>query len=213
MQNICTLLICVLTAATLSAQLGVKGGVNVSTLRLEDEESLRIDNKQGETGWQAGFFYRLQLSDALSIQPELLYVERGSEFEILNAALSRADASVESETKYVEIPVVARLRLGALPVNIQVGAYGAYLADVEYTFRSGLLDMGSDLIDDDRDNYNRSDWGFIGGVGVEFLNFTIDLRYTQGWQAMEGAFMFRNVAYLETAKNDALMLNVGYRFW
>ena len=213
MKPILTLLISLLTTSMIFAQLGIKAGVNASTVRLENELGLSVSNKQAATGWQTGLFYRLELSGALAVQPEILYVERGTEFEIFNVPQSRTEAMVEGETKYVEVPVLLMLKLGDLPLNIQAGVYGAYLTDVEYTFTDGLFDVGVQQVDNNPENYNRSDWGFVGGVGIEFLNVNIDLRYTQGWQPAEGAFQYRNVAYLETARNDALMLNIGYRFW
>ena len=209
MKQLLTLFFLLLLGATTHAQLGIKAGLNSSTLRI-DESELSVENKEAATGWQAGLFYRLKLSDALSVQPELLYVERKSGFDV---GQSFTSARVEAETKYAEIPVVMLLQLGDLPVNLQVGGYAAYLADVEYRFNSLLSDQGMQEVDDDREGYNKSDYGFIGGLGVEFLNFTIDLRYTQGFQTQDEGFQYRNVEYLTDAKNVALMLNVGYRFW
>lgn len=197
-----------LALTTADAQLGIKAGMNVSSLTQTDE---LISNKSGRTGWNAGISYRLPISNALAIQPELLYIERGTEFDI---EFSIFRTEIESEFKYVEIPVLAYLKLGDLPINVHVGPYFGYLADIEYRF-STILQDGSveDEIDDNRDDYNRSDYGFVAGVGLQFQRVTIDLRFTRGLQQNDNGFDFRSLTFNEKAKNVSIQGFVGYFLW
>ena len=201
------LFLCIFSTAG-EAQLGIKAGLNVSSLTQTDE---LISNKSGRTGWNAGLSYRIPISNALAVQPELIYIERGTEFDI---EFNVFTTEVEAEYKYVEIPLLVYLGLGDLPLNIHVGPYFGYLADIEYRFNSVLLDGSvEEVIDDDRDNYNRGDYGFVAGVGLELSRVTVDLRFTRGLQQSENGFDFRSVTFNEEAKNVALQAFVGYLLW
>jgi opacity protein-like surface antigen len=65
-------------AAGVNAQVGfgIKGGLNISSLRGDDDEGLK-----SLIGGNAGFFANIPVSGMISLQPEVLYSLEGAQFD------------------------------------------------------------------------------------------------------------------------------------
>lgn len=153
-----------------TAQFGVKGGVNFSNFYVED-----VDDNNVLTSFNAGLFATIPLNDFLAFQPELLYSRKGSELVYDNAI---ASGSAKFKLNYIELPVLLKINV-AKNFSVHAGPYVAYLIDAQV---SNETDSGSFDFEDnyDNDDFNKFDVGLSAGVGLDFDNLGIGVRYNYG---------------------------------
>jgi hypothetical protein len=153
-----------------TAQFGVKGGVNFSNFYVED-----VDDNNVLTSFNAGLFATIPLNDFLAFQPELLYSRKGSELVYDNAI---ASGSAKFKLNYIELPVLLKINV-AKNLSVHAGPYVAYLIDAQV---SNETDSGSFDFEDnyDNDDFNKFDVGLSAGVGLDFDNLGIGVRYNYG---------------------------------
>lgn len=171
------------------AQLAIKAGVNFASISesatLESYESL---DKNSVTGFQAGLSYDLGLSNIFTIQPELLYIQKGGKSSFVinenNQIVTRLYYN------YIEVPVLAKLKF------YKPGGSGFYLVGGPF---AGLAISGKSKTsttvfgntttsedefrfenDDEGERQRRTDWGVSFGAGVKFGNAFLDARYNLG---------------------------------
>lgn len=159
---------------TVSAQgplFGVKGGLNYSTLAVEE-----ADDETSRIGYNFGLFARTAPEQAIGLQVELLYSTKGSTTNY-STLFGLIEQEVDFNLNYLELPVLASFRIGGI-VDLQVGGYAAYLMSAKVK-SSGDLGSGSDELD--RDNFNSMDFGVAGGVGFNLgPNAQLGVRYLHG---------------------------------
>ncbi|MGV6828147.1 MAG: porin family protein [Flavobacteriales bacterium] len=117
---------------------GVKAGVNFSTLT-------KTNGASNRTGFVAGIFGAIKLSNKLGIQADLLYSQQGAKFDVGDFNLN-----------YVNVPVVAKYYL-IKGLNVQLGPQFGFKVDdniskvfgnvvkAESFDLSGLAGVGFDL--------------------------------------------------------------------
>jgi hypothetical protein len=150
---------------------GIKGGLNVSNFYSED-----ITDKDARLGFHVGLYGQLLSSDFFALQPELHYSTRGTEVI--------SDGVVNQKTRfnlnYLDLPVLAVFKLGNT-VELQAGAYGAYLLGANIKSEGDLGDSFDEL---DRDNFKSFDYGLTGGIGFNFGSVQLGGRYNLGLQKL-----------------------------
>lgn len=141
---------------------GVKAGVNFSNMTIDD-----ADDRTMKTGFHAGVFGRMGITEVFSVQPELLYTTKGFTNAYDNVL---AEGEAKFKLNYIEIPVNLVYHL-AEDFSFQIGPYIGYLASAKVSTDSSVLDFFEIDTDDniDRDNFRSFDFGITGG-----LDFTLD---------------------------------------
>ncbi|HND88940.1 MAG TPA: porin family protein, partial [Saprospiraceae bacterium] len=176
--------LCLATSAF--AQLGIKGGVAISTLREQREAITREDfeNKSVITP-VIGLSYDLNIADIITIQPELLYSQSGG-----RNTYSIAGTTYENTYRinYLELPVLFKLQIGN--EDNEAGKTGFYIAAgpwVGYAlngkYKNQLPVLGTlegDFSFDDKDDAKRLNTGLVAAAGVNFGKVVLDLRYNFG---------------------------------
>ena len=99
---------------------GVKGGANFSNFRVDGLEDNNI-----KAGLNLGLFMKLPVSEAVAIQPEILYSSKGSKLAYDN--MIQGEGEYRFNLNYLELPVMGVFHLGDV-FNIQIGPYISYLA-------------------------------------------------------------------------------------
>jgi hypothetical protein len=188
----------------LKTSFGIKAGVNLSNLTLDDEN---LNSESSKFGFHGGFFLKAPITEFFSIQPELLYSNKGTRARY-NSTLFGNDGESRFNLHYLEVPVSAVINFGML--NIHGGVYGSYLAAATVT----NVRYGDDMIttggrDLQRGDFNDFDYGVLGGIGLDIDRFTVGVRYSYGLREV-GRSTISN--YTNNAHNNVGQLYVGVAF-
>ncbi|HPW18150.1 MAG TPA: porin family protein [Candidatus Aminicenantes bacterium] len=186
----------------LQAGVGLKGGLSWSSLAITSTPPLpfSFDKLQFYAG---GLSFSLGLG-FVAIQPEVLYVRMGGLYEV------DADNSLELRHSYVQAPLLLKLNLvpgGPIRPFICVGGYGSYLIKAEGVMKvSGVMET-EDLSED----YQKFDYGLVGGAGLTFklpgIALSVEGRYNYGL-----ANIAKDPSPGYSLKNRCLMALVGIGF-
>lgn len=183
-------------------RVGVKGGINLANLRTDE-----VDDNNMKVGLNLGLFAKLPVSNAFSIQPEILYSSKGSKLTYDNFVMGEGE--YRFNLNYLEMPVLGVIHIGK-NFNIHAGPYVAFLAS------SNIKDMNDDgtiedIKDLDADKFNRFDYGIAGGIGADIGGFIFGARYNYGLKEVGNS---DNITgdLMGDAKNSAATLYIGYGF-
>lgn len=176
---------------------GVRAGVNLANQTFE-QDGLTIE-PDGKLGLTFGVLADVGLTDNLSIQPEVDFIQKGMQLEL---EFFGETTKSKQTWNYIEIPVLVKYKFGTDAVK------AAVMAGPSLGFALSAKDdtdgVETDL-DFDEDGVKRGDLGFNFGGMVGFGNFFVDLRYQLG---------LSNLADDDevTVNNKGLILGVGYMF-
>lgn len=181
------------TAYDASSQVafGLKGGLNVTSLNVEDPQ-LTYDSR---SGYHAGVFLRGRFGN-VGIQPEwLLFTQNG---EVSSSIFGTA----QEHFTYLSIPIMLKFyALGGF--NLQAGPQFGFLLDGEREYDT-FLGSGSEDI---TDHYKKSDVALSFGAGYDFnFGLGLDVRYNLGLKDINDA------ANGEPVKSRIFLLSLGWNF-
>lgn len=175
---------------------GIRGGLNISNFYVDqiNDESTRI-------GLNAGLFSRWQVSDRYGIQAELNYSEKGnrSVYEGL------IDQEVMYNFNYLDLPVMAAIRIGG-PVEVNLGMYAGYLLNASISSDGDLGEYSDDISRDDLQDF---DFGFLGGLNLNFNRVQAGVRYNLGMVKIADSPGSRFL--LGDAKHSVGQIYVGFK--
>jgi hypothetical protein len=192
---LCTAVLTCLASSSLMAQktarAGVKAGMNVSNLYIDN-----VHDENARIGFNGGFYGQILSSEVFAIQPELLYSTKGTRADYTGFVVNQ---KVRFNLNYLDLPVLAVFKLGK-SAEIHAGAYGSYLlnANVEY---EGNVNSTDEL---DRDHFKSYDYGLVGGFGLNFNHAQIGARYNLGLVALADSNAAREM--LGNSKNSVAQL-------
>ena len=174
-----------------TARVGIKGGLNVSNLYIDD-----VNDENARFGFNGGFYGQILSSEVFAIQPELLFSTKGSQADYGGVI----NSTVRFNLNYLDLPVLAVIKLGT-SAEIHAGAYASYLlsANIKY---EGNIGNGTDRID--RDQLKSFDYGLAGGLGLNFGAVQIGARYNYGLVKIADSNSARNA--LGDSKNSVAQL-------
>lgn len=183
-----------------TASFGFKGGLNFSNLYTDN-----VDYNNVLTGFNAGLYAKLPVTNAIAIQPEINYTTKGAELVYNN---SFASGTAKFNVNYIEVPILLVMNLTD-NFNIHVGPYAAYMVSGKTTNDSSLFSSESEL---DTNDFNKLDAGIAGGIGIDLDVANFGIRYNYGLTKVgkERNYSGTNYTYPD-AKNNVLSLYVGLR--
>ncbi len=190
---------------------GIKGGLNLSTLFVDDDN---IDNSSWKAGYHAGIFMKVPLTTMLAVQPEVLYSSLGSKVTYggsnLEQTLGIRPGEVRFNLNYVQVPILFVANIGAL--NVHAGPYASYLLNANVK----NLQSGSDFINSgtllklSENDFQRIDYGLAAGIGFDLQNIKVGARYNYGLHEIgDGGIAGRLTG---NARNAAAQVYVGFGF-
>ncbi|MEK6481779.1 porin family protein [Catalinimonas sp. 4WD22] len=188
--------ICLLSlSAAAQITYGLKAGAMLSNTITLDEGEIDFTNTDPKLSYLAGGFVLLSFSEKLSLQPELLYVNKGG-----GKLEDEGAFSDNSYLHYLSLPimlqyeVVSKLKLGA-------GPEFSYLLDVGESERSGIKDLDIAV-----------NAGFSYAL---FQRWLVDLRYSLGVYDISEEFRWADpndpLAFDAKTINRSLQLSVGWK--
>jgi len=181
---------------------GIKGGVNFANLYVD-----HVQDEHVKIGLNAGFYAKLPVFKGLSIQPELLYSSKGSK-DTYNNVL-QGTGEYRFNLNYIETPLLMVFNITP-NFNLNAGAYVAYLAsaNVKNMNSDGTISGVKDL---NADSFNRFDYGFVGGLGIDIENVTLGARYNYGMQKIGKPGQLSG-DLTNNSKNSVATLFIGFAF-
>ena len=171
-------------------------------------------------GMQLGLGVDIQLTDALSFEPGLRYMQKGAGY---SSDGKDPDFGINIETEmtntfhYLEIPLNLnyQFELGDWKCVVTGGPSIGYLADFRIQYHQKVTWMGGteeykidtkserEFKSDLRDEIMPIELGINAGLRLEYENFSIYLQYNRS---------FNEVWIDAPERNQALTLGVGYKF-
>ncbi|MFP3832630.1 porin family protein [Chryseobacterium sp. SIMBA_028] len=186
-----SLFLCIICSIETQAQqtpafhIGVKGGANFTKT---STESSSLEGKYG-FGYQAGVMTRLDIG-SLYLQGEALFNKRKTSYD------TKDGGSAKLTWNAIDLPVVIGYKLIKTDdFNVRVFAGGVY----SYAFNNNV--SSSQAIQEGFKKFDKSNIGITGGVGVDYKNFTVDLRYENG---------LSNISKEFKSKPHSFSLGIGY---
>ena len=192
-----------LFALGLSAQIGVRAGVNVANQSLRGDLP---DFKSSElTGCQIGLIYQfMPKKTGFGLESGLLFSQRGSGFDY-NDELYKG----YNEFNYLEVPLNLRFRLtlGHIGAFVYGGLYGSYLLRAKTVFAGSDTEFSLKL----NDFVEHVDYGYAFGFGVELLQkLQIGVNWNDGLNDISS--IYREEMKITSGKNRMLSVNVTFLF-
>ena len=172
--TIAVLMVFSLAATNVEAKrFGVKGGVNVTDLNFENGRT------PGTLGYQLGLTWQRDLPLGLSIQPELLYHVKATNFDQIESQLGLG---------YIEVPV--NVQWGLRFANKKIRAFAQASPFVGYAIAQTGNESGESIFGEYKDlaefvgietdkweGINRLSYGAGLGAGVQFGILQITAQY------------------------------------
>lgn len=168
---------------------GIKGGLNIANL------SGDIEDNKALMAFGGGVFGQLTVSPTLIIQPEVLYMQKGTEEDV--------DGGEKLKLNYIEVPILVKYVFpteGSFEPCVYAGPVISFL-------------MSAKIGDEDiKDFVKSTDFGVAFGAGAEFAvgegggKFHFDGRYTLGLTNASDDDSDDDV------KNGVISVFVGYGF-
>jgi hypothetical protein len=190
---------CVIGQTQNNSRLGIKGGIDVSSLMTDDAESSNL-----KLGINGGIFLRIAITDLFSFQPELIYTMKGGKLEYNNFA----SGTVKMSLNYTELPLLAVMNV-TKNINLQGGIYLASLSNVRIR---NIGDNGSYNFEEElnKDNFKSFDYGLVCGIGGDFDRLSFGVRYDYGVRSIGEKKTFAGQTYrFPDARNSAFQIYVG----
>ena len=171
----------VMSISAQDIKFGAKVGVNFSNFTGD------IDMNKALTGFHIGAFVELELSEAITLQPELLFSSQGTKFE-------ESGVSIDFNANYINLPVMFKYSV-AEGFNLEAGPQIGFLISAE-------------LADEDiKDEMESIDFGMNVGASYDFSEqLFAQARYNIG---------LSNIAKDsgdEKIQNSVISVSLGYRF-
>ncbi|MGI4742954.1 MAG: porin family protein [Janthinobacterium lividum] len=177
------------------AQTGVRFGLKAGA-SLTNVTSTSQDNK---FGFHGGGLVNLGINDMFSIQPEILYSNKG--YKVKGGA-----NDLRVALNYIDVPVLVKVATGSTGLFFELGP--------QVGFR-----IAADIKDNDNSSnfkdYTKSvDFGYAAGLGFQLESGPmVGLRYNGGFTNIGKSGTINGVQVTATdAKNSAFQLYVGYVF-
>lgn len=195
------------TAQTQKVKLGVKAGLNVSSLAF-DESELNSSNK---TGFTAGLMVEIPLLKNFSFQPEVLYSQQGTKNSFSDSDVTNSNYKSTIELNYLNIPVMLKYYV-IKGLSLQAGPQIGILLKANNKYQDNFLGYENQESFDLKDYSAGIDTSVNFGLGYQFKDkFYTDLRY--------------NISYLNVfkdgdtnhfinsdMKNRVFQVTIGYFF-
>jgi len=189
------------TDSGLTPTFGIKGGINLTNLYVDN-----VKDEQMKVGGHVGFFAKLPIAKGISLMPEVIYTNKGAKVTYSN--FIQGSGEYRFNLNYVEVPLTLVFNI-VNNFNIHAGGYAAYLTSANVkNVQDGTIKDAEAL---NADNFNRFDYGLVGGFGVDIDKFTIGARYNYGLHEI-GQSGNLSGELTKNSKNSAFQVFVGFAF-
>lgn len=190
---LCVMLLCALQMRAQSG-FGIKGGLSYNSMSDIEIENWESSFKK-KTGFHAGILYKARLVGGLALQPELLYIQKGGNLEMMGK-------SADFKVHHIQLPVNLQLGIDLMLFRpfIMVSPYIGY-----------AIANGDELKGLKWDNMNRFEYGIGLGAGLDIWKFQVTGRYC--WDLGKVAeFEWNGIDTFKGGKDKGFELSLAFIF-
>lgn len=174
------------TAQRTETHFGIKGGVNVANMKIEN-----ASDGDGRIGFHVGGLAHIHITNKFALQPEVMFSAQGRR-ETINGV------KYKTNTSYINVPVLGQYMVGT-GLRLQTGPQIGLMVDAESGTENNMTDVG--------DDFKKVDFGWTFGVSylIPGSGLGFDGRYNLG---------LSNINDLSTreVKNRVWQFGVFYQF-
>lgn len=223
-----TILAVLIFLAAKSQTIIPKLGITLNNLSASDDIIAPDENQKMTLGVTLGASVEYSLSDRISIQPELLFTQKGPKITFdFEDQFESIKSSTAFTLNYLEVPILVKVKFGGFYVNlgpsIGLGIGGKYKYQEDYvdkqdpSFNESFNESGKVKFGEEPDNYsgddayfdNRMNIGMQFGAGYKIADkILIELRYGLGMSNL-----FDKPAGVDMdpkSKTNSLQFTIGY---
>ena len=167
-------------------QVGLKGGPSYTNV-----VGQHVEGAAYRWGFHGGVIVSFKLNDRFSLQPEVLYSQKGTKED---------NSSTRINLNYVDLPVLLRVATGLGGMFVEAGPQLGYLvgSDASIDTRKPLARVTSNFAG----SYPTFDVGYAAGLGYQLANgLGMGLRYNGGLR-----HVLKGATDEDTARNNAFQL-------
>ncbi|TPE45144.1 porin family protein [Pontibacter mangrovi] len=204
------------SAAQAQSGVGIRAGGNFSNLSGDLKEESKYENK---VGFHAGLTYNIPVvGNFFSIQPELLYSNKGFKYEDTEFTVPVTNDVFRREGNmnynYLELPVLARIKAG--PIYFEAGPQASYLLSVNNNIKEYLNNerQNSATTEIDKSDMKDFEFGYAAGVGITSGMLSIGVRYNGSitdFMDKSSTDYFDDENFRD-ARHSTIMLSLGLNF-
>ena len=188
---------------------GVRGGFNLTNMTKKIDLGIGgmtlEPNFSFKPGFQAGIVGELAITDALAIQPGILFATQGARW---NETLLEEEFDVTFSFNYLQVPINVQFGIpfgNNLRFLLQAGPYVGFALNGSMSASESGMTVSDDLEFGEDGEWRRLDFGLGFGAGVEIGNIQIAAGYNLG---------LANISSIDelTASHNGFALTVTYLF-
>ena len=183
--------------------IGIKGGVNFSTLKTDFKTQSFGDNLQQsldtKTGYVGGIYVRI--GNKFFVQPEFIFSAKGGSLNILKGGTTNTSQTVAIEYTNFDIPLMVGFKVG--PLRLNAGPMASFkISD------KGLDEALKAYSNNVNESFKNASYGYQAGGGLDIGALSVDLRYEGSLSEVTGN-TFNNINF--TQKGNLWQLTLGLR--
>jgi len=183
-------------AAAQNVRFGVKAGPSYTKFRGVDPAQLSSASNAYRLGFHAGVLAEVKVTDTFSVQPELLYSQKGAKNKLVS--------EIYDVFSYLDLPIMVKARLGETGFFLEGGPQFGYLLRATSTF----MDYSYNV----RDSYEKVDVGYAAGLGYQLASGPLlGFRFNGGLTRLNQPIISGGqIRATENRWNNAFQLYAGY---
>ncbi|MDO6435119.1 porin family protein [Flavitalea sp. BT771] len=182
-------------------RIGLKGGLSIATIIKTNDNNFSSTPLYGFNG---GVVLQLPLCKAISLQPEILFSQKG--FRSKGSSLT-GDYDYRRYLNFLDIPLLLRIN-PSKELGFVVGPQYSYLLATHTKFTSGTASY-EETVKNENDNITKNIFGGVIGLDIN-LNDNVFLygRYTMDFRRNNGDGTSSTPAY----RNQVIQIGLGVLF-
>lgn len=190
-----------LLAGAVNAQvkIGVTGGLDVSNIIKTNDNN--FDTKY-TTGFNAGVMLEIPVVSILSIQPEVVYAQKGYKANVTGGDFTQT-------RNFIDVPLMAKLRL-ADNFAVVLGPQFSFATSTTNVYSNGISTSSQTQYNNDRDNLRKN---IVGGVA----GFSIDLSKSVDFHARYALDLQKNngdgSSYTPEFRNQVFQFGLAFKVY
>jgi hypothetical protein len=183
-------------AAAQHVAFGLKAGPSYTKFRGIDPAQISSASNAYRLGFHAGVMAEVKVTDKFSIQPELLYSQKGAKNKLVD--------EIYTVFSYLDLPVMVKARLGETGFFLEGGPQFGYLLRATSNFMQYSYNQ--------RDSYEKVDVGYAAGLGYQLTSGPLlGFRFNGGLTRLNRPIINGGqIRASENMWNNAFQLYAGY---